>query len=103
MPPTTGSVAKCTECSFALAGACQIDPSKAGKPCKDDGDLSTEDVCTNGKCMHNPIVVAIGGISTPFRNEVVNHDDPKRIWPRDSVREGDRPAIRSIPVRPSGR
>jgi len=76
--PTTGTAAKCNECKVASAGACIINADKAGKPCKDDGDPCTEDICTGGNCVHNQIVVRIGGITTETRNVYADHDDPSR-------------------------
>jgi len=77
-PATTATVAKCNECKITSPGACVINTAKAGKPCADDGDSCTEDICTNGNCVHNQIVVRIGGITTQTRNIYADRDDPSR-------------------------
>ena len=55
IPPTTGTAAQCGECKIANASVCFINPSKVGKPCRDDGDPSTEDICENGLCAHHQL------------------------------------------------
>jgi hypothetical protein len=84
-PATSGATANCPECRKCNGTTCVTDAAKESKPCKDDGDPSTEDVCENGTCVHKPISVAIGGpgasgSSTDFRNLYVDRDDPSKSW-----------------------
>lgn len=78
LPPTTGNVVRCNECSAVVARVCSANPARAGTACRDDGNPCTEDVCVNGSCVHNEIVVRIGGITTQTRNIYVDRDDPSR-------------------------
>jgi hypothetical protein len=75
-PSTTGATAKCPECKKCNGSSCVTDVVKQSKPCKDDGDPGTEDVCENGTCLHKPITVHIGGSTSQEQNYYADRDDP---------------------------
>jgi hypothetical protein len=78
VPPTTGAAANCSFCQQRVGSTCAPHPAREGRACADDGDLSTEDICRTGTCVHPPITIRIGGITSTTRNIYVDRDDPSR-------------------------